>query len=382
MNVLKIKSVKLHILEADITPQGYSQEINDSRDAAILEIETHCGIVGWGECFFNPATIRSIVDQIVVPHLMNKNPYDWKSIRRGLFIATVRDGPHYGVISGVEIALLDIVGKDLSVPINILFGGAQRDFVSIYATGCYRLTSWRSTTEVVKGMMEEIKTYVDSGFATIKVKVGFSPLQDSIIVNDIANAIGRDARLAVDANAKWDLQDAVRFCAGLEDKDIAFLEEPFPVTNLNDFQELKKKTSIPLATGEGIRAISQFRDFIQKNVIDIIQPDIIICGGFTALSQVQALSLANNIRFVPHCWGTGITFAATSHFMATLDGGLPWLSALTEPMMEFDKSENPLRDEILMDPLECHNGMLKIPTGYGLGVEINRKSLEKYRRPL
>lgn len=378
MKILKIKSVKLHIIEASITPQGYSQEVNDFRDAAIIEIETDCGIVGWGESFFNPATINSIIELIVSPLLVGKNPYEWKSIRRSLFIATMRDGPHYGVISGIEIALLDIVGKDLGVSISQLFGGSQRESISVYATGCYRLQNWKSIKEITNGMMTEISDYIDAGFSTVKVKVGFSPSEDAIIVNNILREIRSEVNLAVDANTRWDLQSAIKFCSSVENHGIFFLEEPLPVSNMKGYLELKKKTLIPLACGEGIRALHIFRDYIQNNAIDIIQPDIIISGGFTVLHQVHVLSLVNNIRFIPHCWGSGISFAATSLFMSVLDAGLPWLTAINEPLMEFDQSENPLRCGLLKQPLSCVKGRLKVPTGPGLGIDVNRKFLSMY----
>lgn len=375
---MKIKSIKTHILKTNIKPQGYSQEINDCRDSAILEIESTDGVVGWGECFFNPATIHNIVDNLCKPCLIGRDPFQWKSIRRDLFLATVRDGPHYGVISGIEVALLDMIGKELNRPIHELFGGAQRNSVKVYATGCYRLQDWKSQTQIIDGMIKEISTYIDKGFSVVKIKIGFSPKEDAHIVRNIRAQMGYDFALAVDANTAWDVPNALDFASRVIDMEIAFFEEPLPISNIEGFLELKNKTNIPLATGEGMRPLHIFRDYLQRNAVDIIQPDIIIAGGFSALQQIQILSTANNIRFIPHCWGSGISFAATAHFMSTLDDGLPWLTAINEPLMEFDQSENPLRDEILCEALVCRKGYLEVPRGPGLGIEIDRSKLEKF----
>lgn len=374
----KIKRVCLHILEAKIHPVKYAQETNEIRDSAIIEIETDNGITGWGECFFNRASTPNTFSELCIKNLVGKEISNWKKIRKDLYIATIRDGPAFGLISGVEIALLDILGKESNLPINTFFGGLQREKVRLYATGCYRPDHWTNQNQIVEGMTKEVNRYIDLGFLTTKIKIGFNPKEDADIVNKLVKNVKNHIEVAVDANAKWNLQDALVFLRNLSVSNLAFFEEPFPSSDLDGYIELRKKTNFPIACGEGIRHIHTFRDFLQNKAVDIIQPDIIISGGYSMLSDVNAIATANNVRVIPHCWGSGISFIATAHFMSTLDGGIPWISHIHEPLMEYDQSENPLRDEILMEPLQVSNGYLFLPKKSGLGIEINRKKLEKY----
>jgi len=112
--------------------------------------------------------------------------------------------------------------------------------------------------------------------------------------------------------------------------------------------------------------------------VDIIQPDIIICGGFSMMRRVQTLADANHVRLIPHCWGSAISLAASLHYVATLPDGAPSITP-TEPMLEYDRSENPLRDDMLVENLKQEGGYLAVPQGPGLGVEVNPEKLEKYR---
>jgi D-galactarolactone cycloisomerase len=136
--------------------------------------------------------------------------------------------------------------------------------------------------------------------------------------------------------------------------------------------------AIPVSGGESLAGLFPFRDMIQRRAVDIIQPDIVICGGFSALQRVQVLADANHVRLLPHCWGSAISVAASLHYLATVPDGPPSITP-TEPLLEYDRSENPLRDELLVQNLRQEGGHLPVPQGPGLGVEIDPAQVEKYR---
>src|SRR5262249_28428312 len=120
------------------------------------------------------------------------------------------------------------------------------------------------------------------------------------------------------------------------------------------------------------------REMIQRRAVDIIQPDIIVCGGFSIMQRVQALADANHVRMLPHCWGSAISFAASLHYLATVPDAAPTITP-PEPLLEYDRSENPLRDVLLVNNLHQEGGYLPVPQGPGLGVDIDPDMLERYR---
>jgi len=250
--------------------------------------------------------------------------------------------------------------------------------VKVYATGLYRLERWRSFEAWREGLQEEARRYRAEGFALTKLKIGFVPRRDVELVYAVREAIGPEMGLAVDANGAWDAATAIQVGRAIEGAQIAWYEEPLHPANLEGYREVRRAVAIPVSAGEGLSGLYAFRDFIQGRAVDIVQPDIVICGGFSALQRVQALADANHVRLIPHCWGSALSFAASLHFLATVPDGPP-ASTPTEPLLEFDRSENPLREELLTEPLRQAGGYLPVPQGPGLGVVINPETLARYR---
>jgi D-galactarolactone cycloisomerase len=184
--------------------------------------------------------------------------------------------------------------------------------------------------------------------------------------------------LAVDANCAWDAATAIQVGKAIERANVAWYEEPLAPSNLEGYREVRQAVAIPVSGGEGSAGLYAFRDLIQSRAVDIVQPDIVICGGATTLQQVQVLADANHVRLIPHCWGSAIAFAASLHYLATIPDGAPSITP-TEPLLEFDRSENPLREDLLTEPLRQQGGYLPVPQGPGLGIEIAPEALERYR---
>lgn len=373
---MKITKIACHVLRAPITNSFYySQGFYPARDAVLVEVHTDQGISGWGQCSGPPATTPLAVERQYAPLLAGKDPRDWQVLWHT--IGGLRGG-HYGIISGLEMALLDLAGKAAGLPVYKLLGGAFRDRVKVYATGLYRLERWQSLDAWREGLIEEALGYREQGFSLTKLKIGFVPPQDVTLVHAVRDAIGPEMGLAVDANCAWDAATAIWVGRQIESARIAWYEEPLPPTNLAGYREVRQAVAIPVSGGEGLAGLYPFREMIQTRSVDVVQPDIIICGGFSAMTRVQVLADANHVRLVPHCWGSAIPFAASLHYLATIPDGAPSITP-TEPLLEYDRSENPLREELLVTPLRREGSYLHVPPGPGLGIEINPEVIEKYR---
>jgi D-galactarolactone cycloisomerase len=373
---MKVTAVRCHVLHAPIENKFfYSQGYYPARDAVLVEIQTDEGLSGWGQPSGAPAVLPAIVEKQYAPRLLGKDPRDWNALWHAL--GGLRGG-HYGAISGLEMALLDLAGKALGVPIYRLLGGAVRDRVKVYATGLYRLERWQSLDAWREGLVEEALGYKDEGFALTKLKIGFVPRDDVRLVHAVREAIGPEMGLAVDANCAWDAATAIQVGKAIESASVAWYEEPLAPTDLEGYREVRHAVHIPISGGEGLAGLYPFRDLIQTRSVDVVQPDIVICGGFSILQRVQVLADANHVRLIPHCWGTALAFAASLHFLATIPDGAPSITP-TEPLLEYDRSENPLREHLLTQPLKQHGGYLPVPQAPGLGVDIDPAALERYR---
>jgi D-galactarolactone cycloisomerase len=373
---MKITGIACHVLHAPITNAFYySQGFYPGRDAVLVEVQTDEGLAGWGQASGAPATLPTILERQYAPIVLGRDPRDWKALWHRL--GGLRGG-HYGIISGLEIALLDLAGKAAGWPVYRLLGGAVRDRVKVYATGLYRLQRWQNLDAWREGLVEEALGYKAQGFGATKLKIGFVPREDVRLVHAVREAIGPEMGLAVDANCAWDAATAIQVGRAIESANLSWYEEPLPPSDLDGYQEVRRAVAIPVSGGESLAGLFPFRDMIQRRAVDIIQPDIVICGGFSALQRVQVLADANHVRLLPHCWGSAISVAASLHYLATVPDGPPSITP-TEPLLEYDRSENPLRDELLVRNLRQEGGYLPVPQGPGLGIEVDPAQVEKYR---
>ena len=373
---MKITQIVTHALRARIQDSFYySQGYYPHREAVLVELRTDEGLAGWGQCSGSVESAPQIIERQYAPRLIGQDPRDWQRLWYEMGGLT---GGHYGIISGLEIALLDLAGKAAGCPVYKLLGGAFRDKVRVYATGLYKLERWDSLDAWREGLVEEALGYKEQGFGSTKLKIGFAPREDVCLVHAVRDAIGPEMGLAVDANCAWDAAAAIWVGRQVESANLAWYEEPLPPTDLEGYREVRRALAIPVSGGEGLAGLHPFKELIQTRSVNIVQPDIIICGGFSAMQRVQTLADANHVRLVPHCWGSAIPFAASLHYLATIPDGPPSITP-TEPLLEYDRSENPLREELLTEPLRREGSFLHVPPGPGLGIEINPDVLEKYR---
>lgn len=375
---MKISRVTTHVLEARLEePFAYSRAWYDTRMAMIVEIETDTGLTGWGECY-GPAWMTEAVVRNVAPWLVGADPLQTELIWQEVY-ARLRDHGQKGLVvqglSGIDIALWDIKGKHFGAPAHRLMGGPLRTEVQAYATGLYR----RRSGDPLKYLPEEAAGYVAQGFRAVKLKVGFGIAEDAAVTRAVREAIGPDIGLMVDANHAYDAVAAIKLGRLIEPYDIGWFEEPVPPEDLAGHKAVKAALTIPVASGECEFTRFGFREVLVQGAMDIIQPDTCASGGLSECKKIADMAAAFGVRYNPHCWGTGIGLAAALQLMAVLPTHTPTSLAPAHPVFEFDRTEHPIRQAILKQPIEHAGGMVRIPQGPGLGIEIEREALARFR---
>ena len=362
---MKITEVKTYNLSYPLLePFANARSWSKARRAGIVEIRTDAGVTGWGEGTSTPS--QAAIDAC----LIGEDPFDieviWDTMHQ-------RGGSNAAAISGVDIALWDIVGKALNQPIYRLLGGAFRNRIPAYATGLFK----KDVPDITQALMDEAKSYVDQGFSAMKMKVGFGEAYDVKNVAAVRRAIGDAIILAADANCGYDVGTAIDIGQKIAENDIFWYEEPITTNDVEGYVEIRRALNMRIAGGEGLQGRWAFRDLIQKRGYDIVQPDISIAGGFTECRKVTAMASANHLRVLPHMWGSSIRLAATLHWQATIPDAPQALNPIPS-LFEFDMTENRLRTDLAKVPIQAVEGYVAVPQEPGLGIEIDRTVLEKY----
>jgi D-galactarolactone cycloisomerase len=205
--------------------------------------------------------------------------------------------------------------------------------------------------------------------------------EDVHFVRSIREAGGPGVRIMMDANCAYDAPATRRILLGCRDAGVYFFEEPMAPEDLEGYKALRHLTDTNLAAGENLFGKTGFRRWISEGALDILQPDLCSSGGFTECKKIAAIAQAWNTAVVPHVWGTGIGLAASLQFMATLPP-TPLSMNPQEPMLEYDTSSHPFRQDLIGRGVLMSDGKVRIPQYPGIGVEVDRDTLERYGRRL
>jgi D-galactarolactone cycloisomerase len=374
---MKIVDVHAHVLEAPLSePFAYSRAWYAKRAALIVEVVTDQGLVGWGECY-GPVRINAAVVRAFSEFLIGQDALRSEFIWQELY-ARYRDHGQKGSIiqglSGIDIALWDLKGKFLGQPVHRLMGGPIRDKVNAYATGLYR----RESGDAAAYLAEEAAQYCAQGFSAVKLKVGFGVADDVRAAHAVREAIGADTALMIDANHAYDAVAAIQLGRRIEALGIDWFEEPVPPEDVDGHLQVKAALSIPIASGECEFTRFGFRPLLERRAVDIVQPDTCAAGGLSECKKIADMAAAHGVRFVPHVWGTGIATAAALQLLAVTPSWTPNSLRPVEPMLEFDRTEHPVRAALLTEPIEHVGGVVAVPTGHGLGVEVDRQAMARF----
>jgi L-alanine-DL-glutamate epimerase-like enolase superfamily enzyme len=377
---MKITAVRARWLRAPIPAERRHTSdfgVNDSFNTCLVEVETDTGLTGLGEAkvgvgnLGNYAALVTLIHAELAPLLIGRDARDvsalWETLYNGprahyvpahgrTFPIVGRRGITISALSGVDIALWDLLGQALGQPVWRLLGGRFRDRIPAYASG-----GWAP----VGGVGKQLRQYVDRGHRAVKMRVG---LQDRSVddsaarVREARQALGPEIGLMVDAHGTWSVREAQRFARKVAECDLAWLEEPVSPDNVAGQAEVRAATDIPIAAGETEQTRFAFRDLIAARAVDVLQPDVAIAGGITETLRICALAASQGLTVAPHLWGGAILFASGLHLAVAI----PCVTTL-----EFSRGENPLLHDLVAEPFELIDGHLTAPERPGLGLTLN-----------
>lgn len=372
MTADQIEKVIAHPLRATLPKvQRTSQGDYPAIELLVVEVVTADGVVGFGEglCRRGAAGYARLVDEALTPRLIGKDPADrralWKAMRAAL--SGRPGGQLVEAISAVDIALWDITGKRAGLPVHKLLGGIGRTEVAAYASSI----NWLDDATVEA----EVAAAVKAGFREIKVKLGH-PLKDAIARAKLVRKLaGDDVALYVDANWAYDVDDAMIVGRALADLGYGFFEEPIAPHDREGYRRLAQHLPIRLAAGESDYVASEALTMLQDRSLGLIQPDVTRSGGITETWRIAELAAAFNTAYAPHVgWSGAICVAASLQLAAAAE------SFRTFECMVY---ENPLRDAfthpVVGEGSQLVAGKLAVPQGPGLGIEIDRDALARFR---
>ena len=337
------------------------------RMSCLVRISTDEGIEGIGSVYSHPDLVRVIIEDHLRCMLIGKDPLDAEGFWRRAYELTEwygRKGVAMSALGGIDIALWDIRGQARGKPICELLGG-KHDRVPAYASAL----NWKKD---LAELSQEAAGYLKRGFRAMKMRLGRSYDYDCAALGAVRSAIGPDARLMVDGNARYSMADVERLIPEFRSKNVFWLEEPFPPEDIEDYIALRPRLGVALAAGENEFGVQGFRELIKAGAVDIAQPDCSRAGGLTECYRIGQLAASHGLRVATHTWSDAVALVANVHLVASLS------NAIT---VEVDCTGNPLIDDLLEEPFVVRDGEIAVPGGPGLGIELNLDTVEKYRLP-
>ena len=386
---MKISSIKSHVLRYELDKElGYSQQYYKHRTAHLVEIETDEGITGWGECF-GPGNIalanKYIVEKVIQPLIIGEDPINKEYIWHKVY-NLLRDSGQKGMpiqaLSGIDIALWDILSKKAKLPLYQLLGGKTNNKIPVYGYGM--MLQKKSVEELCELFKEEANQIKEKNFKAMKMKVGLGPKEDLKLVSAVREAIGDNFRLMVDANHAYNKNDALYVGKGLDEMEIYWFEEPVAPEDYDGYKELKSKLKTNIAGGEAEFTKYGWNQLIKNNCIDIAQPEVCGLGGITEYLKVSALAQSNFIPIVNHVWGSALSVAVNLHLLTSLPD-MPGGLFPTKSMLEFDTTEKnifitDLAEEkfSILDQVKDKDGFASPLENIGIGINPKKDFIKEY----
>lgn len=354
---------------------GDARGFGRTRSTTLLRLVTSDGTVGWGEAFIPGSIAQATVDELFRDDVIGMDPFTVESLAERSYT----DPYHFGgsvfvqsVLSAVDTACWDIIGKTVGQPIHRLLGGKERASLTPYASTMY-------FTDQDRPLEQPIRSAIEEGFTAAKIKIGSGLAADIERVRTAREILGEDAHLMADMNGNYRPDQAIQSARKLSEFDLTWIEEPVPPENRSGYQEISRAIDTPIAAGEAHYGRFAFKQLINGRLVDIVQPNLARCGGLSEARRIADLATTENVGVTPHVWNSAVGLAAAVQFAASLPA-YPHSRTAPEPtFLEFDRSTNPLRSEILQSPFDPTDGVLDVPQEPGLGITVDTEALEQYR---
>jgi len=337
-------------------------------------VRTNEGITGIGEVSpMNSRIAAELLRTTFAPRLIGRNPLDIERCWETIFYSTYKQGVmglQPEALAGIDIALWDILGKVAGLPLCQLLGGKRRDSVRMYSSigGGARATA--------SAMARRAEEAAKDGFTMVKIRMDYGPnppdvdvQHDLEVLATVRKTIGPDLQLGYDPNNGYSTQTAIRVGKAIEEFKVIHYEEPVAQTDYEGYARVVDAVDIPVAAGEHEYTRWQFRDLIAIAHPDILQPDLVKCAGISEAIKIAALASAHHKILVPHQTQPTIGQAATLHYTSVFVAGD------TAQELAHGGMKSPLQS-LFKNPLEFKKGRLTIPTGPGLGLELDEAKMK------
>lgn len=344
-----------------------------------VKVDTDTGITGWGECYTQSDRDQSIVVHVqqLARYLVERDPFHIKHFTHMAYhdFAGKRGAMDlFSAISGLELALWDIVGKQLGVPVYNLLGGPCRDRIRVYANG------WYGGAKTPDEYAEKAHAVLQRGFTAMKFDPFPGPWRTHIsrraeqqavaTVKAVRDAVGPDIDLLIEVHRRLAPMHAVRIARQMEAFEPFWYEEPTSARNLDALAECRRDIRLPIVTGEELYTKAEFRQVFEMQAADIINPDVCNCGGLLELKEIAAMAEPYGVIVSPHNYNsTTIGLAATLQVSACIPNFL-----ITEYFVNFEDRAQ----EVAVQPFEVKDGYIPLPESPGLGLELRQEVLEAY----
>ncbi len=370
--------MKITDVEAIYVRAAEVRELCDSgQDALLVLVHTDAGITGVGEVDSSPMAVKGAIDGPFshtvtsgLRHLViGQDPFETEKIWHRMYTRNLyggRRGVGFHAMSGIDLALWDIKGKALGMPVWKLLGGGFHDRIR-----CYASSLWAETPTATR---ELAKRYADRGYTA--VKFGWEPMgrderTDIALVREARAGLGPDVDLLVDAGLVWDAKTAIRRARAFEEHDIFWLEEPLMPDNYDGYRRLSEAVDTRIAAGEEESGRASFLELMDRGKVDVVQVDLTRAGGFTEALKIASLAHDRGLSVANHGFTTYVNVAAALHFLNAIPNAL---------IAEFVAEEQTtLRDKLTKQRIVARDGMLDIPQRPGLGVDLDEEAVARYR---
>jgi len=373
MNGLRITEIRAFPTSFPVGPKdsvtlGIGRAVK--RDAVIVKVETEGGVTGWGEAHHGrcPGAVAHLVNttlrQLVLGQDANDTTGVWKKVYDKQLASHGMGAGACLALSGIDMALWDIRGKALKIPLYKLLGGRARP-IPAYAGGV------SLGYQEPKALVEEARPHVQAGYRAVKLRIGDTVARDVARIAAVRAAFGDELAILTDANTGYDVADVRAVMPALDEHDVGWLEEPFPAHDYLSYREAARFGRTPLAAGENHYTRFEFNRVIEDGAITILQPDLSKTGGITEALRIAALASSWKLPIHPHTSMTGINMAATIHFLAAIENG---------GYFEADISKNNLfRDKLVSTPYRIDkDGNVAPLEAPGIGVEVDEGFLKAH----
>ena len=342
------------------------------RDELIVIVHTDEGVTGYGTSYHAHAgmAVKGIIDHKIAPTVLGMNPLAIQDVWERAFYSSVYIGSG-GVqaLAGVDIALWDILGKVANLPIATLLGGGGVEKMAAYV-GCMSLGH-----KAADLLQAEAKGYVADGFKALKLRGGAGVQVDLDMMGSVRDAVGPDVDLMIDFNARYSWSEAVLLSKKMQEFNCFWIEDPFDFTITNHHDDMGRLRSLgltPLSSGGNVYSRFDYRNLLERGGVDYITPDAVKAGGISESLKIIAMASANEAVVALHTLN-GLGQVANVHLAAAIP-------AHVRGYVEWDPtSPNEMRDDMLKTPITVQNGDLLVPTGPGLGTDLDLDFIEEHQ---